>query len=112
MRSTGLSTVPSDTLKEAIVRRLGQLHDDELGVDVAAVDCHASFFAPTGFRIGDHVLDSLDIVEMIVALEVDFDVSIVETRDVTQYDSIAKLSVLLEEIAGQAELESFERQWT
>jgi hypothetical protein len=69
------------------------------------------FFAPTGFYVGDHVLDSLDIVGVIVALEVDFNIDIVMAHDVAQYDSIAKLSRLLEEIAGAAELATFESHW-
>jgi acyl carrier protein len=98
------------SLEQAVARRLAHLHDGE-SVDSTAIDCDASFFAPTGFSVGDDVLDSLDIVEMIVTLEVDFDIDIVMAHDVTQYDSIAKLSRLLEEVAGAAELAAFESHW-
>jgi acyl carrier protein len=98
------------SLEQVVARRLAHLHDGER-VDRAAIDCDASFFAPTGFYVGDDVLDSLDIVEMIVALEVDFHVDIVMAHDVTQYDSIAKLSRLLEQIAGATELAAFESHW-
>lgn len=98
------------SLERAVARRLAHLYDRE-AVDRSAIDCGASFFAPTGFYIGDHVLDSLDIVEMIVALEGDFNIDIVMAHDVTQYDSIAKLSRLLEEIAGATELAAFEGHW-
>ncbi len=98
------------SLEQAVTRRLAHLHDGE-SVEHAAIDCDASFFAPAGFYVGDDVLDSLDIVEMIVALEVDFNIDIVMAHDVTQYDSIAKLSRLLEQIAGAAELAAFESHW-
>jgi acyl carrier protein len=98
------------SFEQAVARRVAHLHDGE-AVDLGAIDCDASFFAPTGFYVGEHVLDSLDIVEMIVALEVDFDVDIVMAHDVTRYDSIAKLSRLLEQIAGATELAAFESQW-
>jgi hypothetical protein len=104
------TTASTGVLQRAIVRRLSQLHDGET-VDIAIVDCDASFFAPTGFYIGDRVLDSLDIVEMIVTLEVDFGIGIVESYDVTQFDSIEKLSRLLEAIAPPVERAAFESRW-
>jgi len=106
-----LVATPNSSLERAVARRLAHLHDDESVTAAAAIDCDASFFAPTGFFVGDDVLDSLDIVEMIVALEVDFNIDIVMAHDVTQYDSIAKLSHLLEEIAGAAERAAFESHW-
>jgi hypothetical protein len=98
------------SFEQAVARRVAHLHDGRT-VDPAAIDCDASFFAPTGFYVGEHVLDSLDIVEMIVALEVDLNVDIVMTHDVAQYDSIAKLGRLLAQIAGTSELAAFERHW-
>jgi len=98
------------SLEQAVARRLAHLHDSD-SVDLAAIDCDASFFAPTGFYIGADVLDSLDIVEMIVALEVDFNIDIVMAHDVTRYDSIAKLSRLLEQIIDAPELATFESHW-
>jgi acyl carrier protein len=105
-----LAATSTGSLEQAVARRLAYLYDDE-SVDLAAIDCDASFFAPTGFYIGANVLDSLDIVEMIVALEVDFNSDIVMAHDVTQYDSIAKLSRLLEQIVGATELAAFESHW-
>ncbi|HTD07648.1 MAG TPA: hypothetical protein VK680_02045 [Solirubrobacteraceae bacterium] len=105
-----LAMPSTGSLERAVARRLAHLYDDR-SVDSAAIDCDASFFAPTGFYIGANVLDSLDIVEMIVALEVDFNCDIVMTHDVTQYDSIAKLSRLLEQIVDGTELAAFERHW-
>jgi acyl carrier protein len=107
MTDPGSSTI---SLEQAVARRVARLHDGE-SVDHALIDCDASFFAPTGFYVGDKVLDSLDIVEMIVALEVDFDIDIVMAHDVTRYDSIAKLSRLLEEIVGATEIAAFESHW-
>jgi len=98
------------SLEQAVARRLAHMYDGE-SVDPAAIDCDASFFAPTGFYIGTYVLDSLDIVEMIVALEVEFNIDIVMAHDVTQYDSIAKLSRLLEQIVDATELAAFESHW-
>jgi acyl carrier protein len=105
-----LAAASTGSLELALARRLAHLHDGE-SVDPAAIDCDASFFAPTGFYIGTYVLDSLDIVEMIVALEVDFDIDIVMAHDVTQFDSIAKLSRLLEQVVRATELAAFESHW-
>jgi acyl carrier protein len=99
------------SLEQAMARRIAHLYYRG-SVEHAAIDCDASFFAPTGFRVGGDVLDSLDIVEMIVALEVDFNVDIVMAHDVAQYDSVAKLSRLLEQIAGATELAVFEGHWS
>ncbi len=98
------------SLEQAVARRVARLHDTDEFRPVA-IDRDASFFAPTGFHVGGQVLDSLDIVEMIVALEVDFDVDIVMAHDVTRYDSIVKLSRLLEEIADGTKLSEFELRW-
>lgn len=92
------------------MRRLSQLHNGEIA-DLDEVDCHVSFFVPTGFQLGGQVLDSLDIVEMVVALEVDFNISIVDTYDVVRFDSIAKLSQLLEETVAPAKRAEFESKW-
>lgn len=105
-----LAASSTGSLEQAVARRLARLHDGE-SLDPAAIDCDASFFAPTGFYMGARVLDSLDIVEMVVALEVDFNIDIVMAHDVAQYDSIAKLSRLLEQIVGATELEAFESHW-
>ncbi len=79
---------------------------------MATVDCHASFFAPTGFFLGDRVLDSLDIVDIVAALQLDFNINIMDTFVVTQYDSIAKISLLVEQTAEHAERAAFEREWS
>jgi hypothetical protein len=105
-----LAVSSPSSLEQAVARRLAHLHDSD-SADPAAIDWDASFFASTGFYIGTDVLDSLDIVEMIVALEVDFNIDIVMAHDVTQYDSIAKLSRLLEQIIDAAELAVFESHW-
>lgn len=102
---------PTGDLEKAIVRRLGLLHH-EAGVDEASVDRHASFFAPAGFSLGDFVLDSLDIVEIIVTVEVDFGVDLVEAHDITTFDSISKLCALLERIAQPVARAEFERLWS
>jgi acyl carrier protein len=105
-----LAASSTGTLEQALARRLAHLHHGAC-VDPAAIDCDASFFAPTGFYIGAYVLDSLDIVEMIVALEVDFDIDIVMAHDVAQFDSLAKLSGLLEKIVDATELVAFQEHW-
>lgn len=104
-------TEPSTSdLESALVRRLWLLHD-EGDPDEATVDRQASFFAPTGFSLGGRVLDSLDIVEIIVTVEVDFAVDLVEAHDIAAFDSIAKLSALLERIAQPAARAEFQRLW-
>jgi hypothetical protein len=102
---------PTGNLEKAIIRRLGLLHQ-EGDLDEASVDCHASFFAPTGFSLGDRVLDSLDIVEIIVTVEVDFGVDLVEAHDIATFDSISKLCALLERVAQPAARAEFERLWS
>ncbi len=106
-----LAASSAGSLEQAMARRLAHLHDGE-SIPPAAIDCDASFFAATGFCIGPCVLDSLDIVEMFAALEVDFNVDIVRTRDVSQYDSVAKLARLLEQIVDASELAAFEDRWS
>jgi acyl carrier protein len=103
--------VSSAALEQAIARRVAHLHDGE-SIAPAAIDCEASFFATTGFCIGPHVLDSLDIVEMLTALEVDFNVDIITSYGVEQYDSIAKVTSLLERIVDASELAAFEGRWS
>jgi hypothetical protein len=102
---------PAGGLEKAVVRRLGLLHD-EVALDEASVDRHASFFSPTGFSVGDHLLDSLDIVELIVTVEVDFGVELVEAHDIAMFDSISKLCALLERTTKPAVLTEFERLWS
>jgi hypothetical protein len=106
-----LTVSSTGALEQAIARRVAHLHNGE-SVLPAAVDCDASFFATTGFCIGPHVLDSLDIVEMLTALEVDFNVDIITSHGTDQYDSIAKLTRLLERIVGASELAAFESRWS
>jgi acyl carrier protein len=105
-----LTTAPS-SLERAIVRRLIHLLNEE-SLDAAAVDCHASFFAPAGFFPGDYMLDSFDIFEVIAALQLDFNINIVDTYDVIQYDSIAKLSLLVEQTVEHAWRAGFESEWS
>lgn len=105
-----LAVSSAGALAQAIARRVADLHDGESVVS-AEIDCEASFFAATGFCVGPHSLDSLDIVEMITALEVDFNVDIITTRAAHEYDSIAKLARLLEQIVDPDELAAFEDRW-
>jgi hypothetical protein len=102
--------VSSAALEQAIARRIAHLYDPESVLPVA-IDCEVSFFATTGFCIGPHVLDSLDIVEMLTALEVDFDVDVISSHSIDQYDSIAKLAHLLDQLVGGSELAAFEGRW-
>jgi hypothetical protein len=104
-------TIEPSSLERAVVRRLSHLCNEE-SLDVATVDCHASFFAPTGFSLGDRVLDSLDIVNIVVALQLDFNINIMDTYVVTQYDSIAKISLLVEQTVEHAGRAAFEREWS
>jgi hypothetical protein len=97
-------------LEQSIARRAAHLYDPE-SAPLAAIDCDVSFFVTTGFCIGSHVLDSLDIVEMLTALEVDFNVDIITSHSIDQYDSIAKLARLLAQIVEASELEAFEERW-
>jgi acyl carrier protein len=100
---------PQTDLEHAVVRRL--IHQVDQAVSVSEVDCDASFFRPTGYRFGEHVLDSLDLVEIIVALEIDVGVALAELDDFSQIDSISKIAVLIERLAEPSTLASFESEW-
>jgi acyl carrier protein len=102
--------VTSAALDQAIARRITHIYDPD-SASPAAIDCDASFFDATGFSVGSHVLDSLDIVEILAALEVDFEVDI-SARSVDQYDSITKLARLLEQIVDAKALVAFEARWS
>jgi len=100
---------PHTDLERAIVSCLCQ-HDHH---DIARgeVDCDASFFDPTGYRFGSYVLDSLDIVELVVTLEAELGLELVVIDDFTRFDSIAKVSALASERADPARRTSFESRW-
>lgn len=95
-------------LQRAIVNRLGEHWPTE----VNDVDCDASFLEPSGFCFGSHIFDSLDIVEMIVLLEVDFNVPLISASDPSKYDSIAKLSAYIDVRADDGLIGQFVQRWT
>jgi acyl carrier protein len=108
---TDAPVVTSAALEQAIARRITHIYDPD-SVSPAAIDCGASFFDATGFSVGPHVLDSLDIVEILTALEVDFGVDIISAQGADQYDSVAKLARLLEQICDADALVAFEARWS
>jgi acyl carrier protein len=103
--AVGLST----DLERAIVRCLCER--DHHDITCSEVDCNASFFDPTGYRFGSYVLDSLDIVELVVTLEAELGLELVLVDDFTRFDSIAKVSTLARDSADPARRRSFEKKW-
>ncbi len=100
---------PRTDLERAIAQRLSEGLSYQ--IDVGEIDCDASFFDPTGYTFGGYTLDSLDIVEMLVTLEVDLGVPIVTQSDVTQFSSIAKLGALITRTVEPEVRSSFEATW-
>jgi hypothetical protein len=49
---------------------------------------------------------------MVTSLEVDFNVAIITSHSIDQYDSIAKLTSLLKQIVDASELAAFEGRWS
>ncbi|MFL5911046.1 MAG: acyl carrier protein [Gaiellaceae bacterium] len=97
-------------LEAAIVRRVC-VHLGHEPAPGEAIDHEASFFAADGFRLGDRELDSIDFVEMIVAIEDDLGVSILDAADVENIDSIQKLAAFAEASAATTRLNAFCEQW-
>jgi acyl carrier protein len=97
-------------LEAAIVRRVCTHLGHEPAPD-EVIDHDASFFAPEGFALGDRELDSVDFVEMIVAIEDDLGVSILDAADVENIDSIQKLAAFAEASADTTRLNAFCEQW-
>lgn len=99
---------PRTDLEKAIVRRLIEYWPD---VELSEVDCDGSFLEPTGFCFGHYILDSLDIVEVVVTLEVDLNVAIMTENAMMQFDTIAKLGELIGQKVDPTQLASFEDRW-
>jgi acyl carrier protein len=101
---------PSTDLERAIVQCLSNAMDYD--IDREAVDCAASFFDPTGYHLGDYILDSLDIVEMLITLEADVGVAIITQSDATRFSSISRLGELIASTADSERRAAFETRWT
>jgi acyl carrier protein len=84
---------------------------DRWSADPDVVDCDASFFDPMGFSIGDHIFSSLEIVEMMIALEVEFEVPIIIAGDPTEFESVAKLSTFIGERVEHSTASRFVERW-
>jgi acyl carrier protein len=92
-------------LQQAVVRVFAQ----HLGHDVNPddVDCDARFFEQSGFYLGEYVLDSLSLIEIIVTLESKLNVEILGSGDVQRWDSVVKLSEFILAVAESPRLTAF-----
>jgi acyl carrier protein len=67
----------------------------DVPVDEAEVDLTASLYAPNGFRLGDRVLDSQELFEMVVTLEEETGVSLLDVLGVRPQASLIDLAGLV-----------------
>ena len=96
-----------DALRIAIVNRVSR----QIGraIDPAQVDYDQSFL--TGARIGEHTLDSLELVEIVTTLEDEFGVPILDENDIEAIDTIDKLAAQIDAEAPAERVERFTTQW-
>jgi acyl carrier protein len=99
------------SLEDAVVRRICTQLAYEPGPD-ANIDHKTSFFSVDGFRIGEYELNSMDLVELILTLEEEFEVSILEGNDISEIDTIEKLSTYIASNADEGRIEEFIKTWS
>ena len=102
-------TPPSSKLQVALIHRMG----DYLGqsVDPDSVDCAQSFFDQSGFALGNYVLDSLTLAELMLTLEEDLDIEIVGDEELGRLGCVSAVADTLTERADPASLALFEEKW-
>jgi acyl carrier protein len=98
------------TLEGALVQRICAQLAYEPGPG-ETIDPGTSFFSVEGFRIGKFELNSMDLVEMIVTLEEEFEIPILEGRDIREIDTIEKLSRFIASNASDGRVEEFCKRW-
>lgn len=99
------------TLERALVQRICAQVAYEPGPGVS-IDRGASFFSADGFHIGEYQFDSMDLVEMMLTLEDEFEISIVEGTDLEDIDTIEKLSSFIAASAPDGRVAKFCRSWS
>ncbi|MFL5913887.1 MAG: acyl carrier protein [Gaiellaceae bacterium] len=99
------------TLEGALVQRICARLAYEPGPG-EKIDPARSFFSVDGFRIGEFELNSMDLVEMIVTLEEDFEIPILESNDLREIDTIEKLSTFIASNASASRVEGFCKTWS
>lgn len=67
----------------------------DVPVDEAEIDLTANLYAPKGFRLGDRVLDSQELFEMVVTLEEETGVPLLEVLGVRQETGLIDLARLV-----------------
>jgi acyl carrier protein len=103
-----MTTTSGTDLQTAIIRSFARHIRHDVSPEV--VDCDARFFEQSGFYLGEYVLDSLSLVEVIVTLESELHMAILDSGDSYLWDSIAKLSELMLASVDAARLEAFEER--
>jgi hypothetical protein len=103
------SEVASDRLAQAIVTRAAGLFSVANKFDPAVLDLQ--LLGGEAIEIGGHVLDSLDFVELMVALQEDLDVSLLDIEDMEQVGTLRGLAQLIVESGPTARLAEFCERW-
>jgi len=99
------------TLEDAVVLRIcAQLAYEPAPGE--SIDHGASFFSVDGFRIAEYELSSMDLVEVMVTLEEEFEISILESNDIRDIDTIQKLSRFIASEATDVRIEEFCKTWS
>lgn len=99
-----------DAVAFAIIRRIGDLLTIE--VEPGEVDLYRSLVSADGFSIGHYEFDSLDVVNVFVALEEDLGVKLLDSGGRTDTDTLEKLSRFVLETADPRRLVDFSSRWS
>ncbi len=98
----------SDDIARAIRARVASLFEMELGDAEWPVD-HDYVTAPV--MLGDHALDSLDLVEVMMVLEDELDVRLIDAEEMRELTSLTSVGVALEARADAERLADFCERW-
>jgi hypothetical protein len=88
-----LPAVDVERLARALAAQAADILDVQ--VDEAEVDLTASLYGPNGFRLGDRILDSQELFEMVVTLEEETGVSLLDSLGVWPQASLMDLARLV-----------------
>jgi hypothetical protein len=94
--------VDVERLARVLAAQAAEILDVE--VDEAEVDLTASLYAPDGFRLGDRVLDSQELFEMVVTLEEETGVSLLDALGVRRQTGLIDLARLVADRADPARI--------
>lgn len=98
----------SDDIARAIRARVAVLFELELGDAEWPIDHD---YMDAAVTLGDHELDSLDLVEVMMVLEDELDVRLIDAEEMRELSSLSKVGVALEARADVGLLERFCARW-